>query len=385
VSASEQERLALLALSRTNEPGSLAVHEALRSRSAVEVWESLREGAPLGQLGQQALAGIASRVDGYEPERDMQRLLDIGGRLVCPGDAEWPDGLDWPPGKINGDIKGMAPPWALLVRGPHPLAKACAVSAAVVGARACTAYGAATASEIGYALAEAGAAVVSGGAFGIDVAAHKGALNAASAPTVAVLACGPDLAYPRAHDRLLSEIAETGLIVSEVPPGAAPTRVRFLVRNRIVAALALGTVVVEAAARSGSLSTAARAADLGRHVMAVPGPVTSAQSTGCHELLRKGATLVRDASDVLDAISPVGTHTALPRRGSARPRDGLGEQVLRILDAVPVKMPVGVARIAKAAGVSALTVQMVLPELLVAGLVEHRDGAWKLTTLGASG
>jgi DNA processing protein len=385
VSATAQERLALLALARVNEPGSWEVHEALQRASAVEVWEGLRAGEPLGQLGQRALEGIAVRVDGYQPERDMQRLHDLGGRLLCPGDDEWPEGLSWRSETMTAEVKAMAPPWALLVRGPHQLAPACVTSVAIVGARAATPYGTHMAAELGFALAEAGVTVVSGGAYGIDVAAHKGALSAAGAPTVAVLACGLDVAYPRAHDRVLAEIAEKGLVISEVPPGSAPTRVRFLVRNRIVAALTLGTVVVEAAKRSGSLSTAGRALDLNRQVMAVPGHVTAAQTGGCHELIRSGkATLVRDAADVLDVVSPVGMHTAAPRRGEVRPRDGLDEQVLRVLDAVPVKSAVGVARIAKTAGVSALVVQMVLPELLIAGLVEQRDGAWRLTGLGAS-
>ncbi|MCW2599978.1 MAG: dna polymerase sliding clamp subunit [Frankiales bacterium] len=381
----DDERLARLALARVAEPGSHDVHLALQQAPAAEVWASVKAGAPLGQLGQRALDGIAGRVDGYVPERDLERLGDLGGRVICPGDDEWPDGLDWGLGVMQGDVKGMAPPWVLLVRGRHDLRKATATSVAIVGARAATAYGTHVAGELAFALAEAGTAVVSGAAYGIDGAAHRGALTARAAPTIAVLACGLDIAYPRGHDRLLAQVAESGLIVSEVPPGCAPTRVRFLVRNRVVAALTRGTVVVEAALRSGSLSTANRALDLGRKVLAVPGPVTSAQSAGCHEWIRtQRAVLVTDAAEVLEVVGAAGEHLLLPKRGAAHPRDALDETVRRVLDAVPVRTAVGVARIARTAGVPALVVQQVLPSLLVAGLVEQRDGAWRLTTLGAA-
>ncbi len=384
MTVTDEERLARLALARVAEPGSHDIHLALQGRSAVEVWASVRAGAPLGQLGQVALAGIATRMDGYQPERDLERLTTFGGRVVCPGDDEWPDGLAWELGAMSGDVKQMAPPWVLLVRGQAHLREVTSASVAIVGARAATAYGTLVTSELAFALSEAGVSVVSGGAYGIDGAAHRGALTAARAPTVAVLACGPDIAYPRGHDRLLAEVAEKGLIVSEVPPGSAPTRMRFLVRNRVVAAITQGTVVVEAAMRSGSLSTASRAADLGRQVMAVPGPVTSALSAGCHEWIRsRRAELVTCAAQVLELVAPMGDHQLAPARGVVHPRDNLGETVRRVLDAVPVRSPVGVARLARTAGVSALVVQQVLPSLLVAGLVEQRDGGWRLTTLGA--
>jgi DNA processing protein len=381
----DEERLARLALSRVVEPGSRAVHAALQSEPATEVWAALRAGAPIGQLGQQALEGIAGRAEGYDPRRDVDRLAEVGGRLVCPGDAEWPTALDWDPDLMDGDVKQMAPPWALFVRGGAELGRAVARSVAVVGSRAATAYGLHVTAELAFGLAEAGVSVVSGGAYGIDAAAHRAALDARAAPTVAVLASGVDVAYPRAHDRLLSQIADDGLIVSEVPPGSSPTRVRFLVRNRVIAALSQGTVVVEAARRSGSLSTAGRAADLGRQVMAVPGPVTSGQSLGCHDLIRGGkAVLVQSVAEVLELVGAAGEGLLDPARPAAHPRDALPETLRRVLDAVPVRQPVGIAQLARTAGVSALVVQQALPQLLVAGLVEQRDGAWRLSTLGAS-
>jgi DNA processing protein len=383
--ASDEERLARLALARVAEPGSHSVHNALRQAPATEVWAAVRAGAPLGQLGQRALDGLAGRLAGYLPERDLERLGDAGARIVCPGDAEWPERFDWALGTMTGDVKEMAPPWVLFVRGNHDLREVCRSSVAVVGARAATPYGVHVAGELAFALSEAGLAVVSGGAYGIDAAAHRGALAAGRAPTVAVLACGSDVFYPRGNDRLQAEVAERGLVVTEVPPGSAPTRVRFLVRNRVVAALTRGTVVVEAALRSGSLSTAHRARDLRLPVMAVPGPVTSTQSAGCHQEIRAhSAIMVTEAAEVLEVLGAAGEHLLPFRRGPRHPRDGLDETVRRVLDAVPVKVAVGVARIARTAGVSALVVQQVLPSLLVAGLVEQRDGGWRLTTLGAS-
>lgn len=382
--SSHEEQLARLALARAVEPGSRAVHAALQSSSAEEVWDAVRHGAQVGELGQRALDGIAHRASTTEPERDLERLQRLGGRVVCPGDEEWPEGLTWHPDQMSGQVRDMAPPWLLLVLGA-PLRPALDLSVAVVGARAATPYGIDVAKELAFALAESGVSIVSGGAYGIDAAAHRGALSAEAAPTVAVLACGLDIAYPRGNDRLLKEIAEQGAVISEVPPGCAPTRVRFLVRNRVVAALTRGTVVVEAAVRSGSLSTATRATDLARQVMAVPGPVTAMTSTGCHELIRaRKAELVTTAAEVLEQLGQSGEHLTQRLRAPAHPRDSLQEDARRVLEAVPVRMAAGVSRIARTAGVSALVVQMVLPELLIAGLVEQKDGGWRLTPLGAS-
>lgn len=384
--ASDEERLARLALARVVEPGSRVVAAALETTPATEVWDALRAGRALPGMGQRALEGARARARGHDPRRDLDRLHAVGGRLVCPGDAEWPEHLAWPVDALGTkDVAEMAAPWLLLVRGAASLAEAAGRAVAVVGARAASAYGTHVAAELAFGLAEAGVTVVSGGAYGVDAAAHRGALAAGRAPTLAVLACGPDVAYPRQNERLLAQVAERGLVVSEVPPGCAPTRVRFLVRNRVIAGLAAGTVVVEAAERSGSLSTAARASALGRHVMAVPGPVTSAQSAGCHTLLRdRAAELVTAAEDVLAVVGRMGEH--LPRdhsRGRADPRDGLSETARRVLDAVPVRRPVGAASLARTAGVSALTVAQVLPALLAGGLVEQTTEGWRLTALGA--
>ena len=223
--------------------------------------------------------------------------------------------------------------------------------------------------------------MVSGGAFGIDAAAHRGAM-AAEAPTVAVLACGVDRPYPAAHGALFHRIAETGLLVSEWPPGCAPLRHRFLVRNRLIAALTRGTVVVEAAARSGAQATARRAEQLGRQVLVVPGPVTSAMSVGCHELLREqelGATLVASAAHVISAVGLIGDDLADPVHRPSGPRDGLSDLAARVLDACPVRTGVSPERLASVAGCDVLEVLRVLPALELADLVQWTGTGWRVT------
>jgi DNA processing protein len=190
-----------------------------------------------------------------------------------------------------------------------------------------------------------------------------------------------DRAYPAGNAPLLHRIAETGLVVSEWPPGAAPHQHRFLIRNRLIAALTGGTVVVEAAARSGAMATAHRARDIGRPVMAVPGPVTSAMSVGCHELLRSRedqAQLVTCAAHVLEVVGRLGADLAPPAEGPADPRDGLSDVARRVLDACPVRTGVSPDRLAAVAGCDVLDVLRVLPALEVAELVEWTGTGWRV-------
>jgi DNA processing protein len=236
---------------------------------------------------------------------DAEAILNKGTadgyRYVIPGDAEWPKQLDLLRGITHNGVAGV--PLGLWVRGPHNLAEFTADAVAVVGSRSCTTYGGDVATDMAGGLVERDLTVVSGGAYGIDVAAHRGAL-AAGYRTVAVLACGVDVAYPAAHSRLLDRIATDGLVVSEFGPGSAPTRTRFLARNRVIAALSRGTVLVEAAHRSGTLNTAAWTRKTGRTLMAVPGPVTAATSQGCHDLIQSGhAQLVTSAADVFTTLA----------------------------------------------------------------------------------
>jgi DNA processing protein len=228
---------------------------------------------------------------------DLAGFHRDGIRLVCPGEPEWPTQLD---------MLGLGRPYALWLRGEADLRYCCLRSVSIVGARAATAYGAHVGTEMAAALAERGWTVVSGGAYGIDSCAHRGAL-AADGVTIAVVACGVDVAYPAGHADLLTAIAAQGVLVSEWPPGRTPTRRRFLIRNRVIGALSRGTVVVEAGLRSGALNTARHARDLGRPVMAVPGPVTSAVSAGCHKVIRDwGAVCVTSAADIAEMLTPLG-------------------------------------------------------------------------------
>lgn len=260
------------------EPGTPGLADEVREFGAAEAERRLRLGrGPLARRPHTRLIAV-----------DAAAADLPGARLVLFGDPEYPTQL--------ADLE--EPPLVLWVRGPLDLRLAAMRSVAVVGARAATGYGQRIATQMGADLARSGWAVVSGAAFGIDAAAHRGALSV-SGPTIAVLACGVDVAYPKAHDTLLAAIADDAAVISELPPGAAPLRFRFLSRNRIIAALTRGTVVVEAALRSGAVATANRANDLGRPVMAVPGPVDVAASAGTNRMLHdQSARAVRDGTDV---------------------------------------------------------------------------------------
>ncbi len=374
-------------LSRAAEPGSVAFWRFVEDAGPVEAVRRLRSGRAPDAV--QALVGARAGQDASPA--DLLRAERCGARLVVPEDDEWPAHLlhcltlatgEEPddPRHHSPRTTAPVPPLALWVRGAARLDELADRSVALVGARASTAYGEHVAGELGHQLGERGWTVLSGGAFGIDAAAHRGAL-AADAATVAVLACGVDRPYPAAHGALFHRIAESGLLVSEWPPGAAPHKHRFLVRNRLIAALTRGTVVVEAAARSGAQATARRAHRLGRQVMAVPGPVTSAMSVGCHELLREaelGAVLVTDAAQVVELVGRLGEDLADPPQRPSGPRDGLSDLAVRVLDACPVRTGVSPERLARVAGCDVLDVLRVLPALELADLVEVTDAGWRL-------
>jgi DNA processing protein len=293
-----------------------------------------------------------------------------GYRLIVPDDAEWPTQLD--------DL-GDARPLLLWLRGTANLRLTCINSVAIVGSRAATGYGQHVAIELAAVLAERSVGVISGGAYGIDASAHRGAL-AAGGDTVAVLAGGLAFGYPQGNRGLFDVVAGQGVLVSECPPDAAPTRPGFLVRNRIITALSRGTVVVEAALRSGALNSARHARELCRPVMAVPGPVTSEYSAGCHELIRDyGAMLVTCAADVLAhvALPADGTHHCGPRYGPATARDLLDPVAVAVLEEVPVRGGRGPASIAVRAGVDLDTALRCLGELSASGFVEHCDHGWR--------
>jgi DNA processing protein len=330
-----------------------------------------------------------------------------GIRLVGPEHPDWPGGLDQ---------LGPGRPYALWLRGSADLRSRSQRSVSVVGSRAATGYGAHVAGEIAADLAERGWAVVSGGAYGIDAAAHRGAL-ATRGITIAVLACGVDFPYPAGHAELFADIAAHGLVISEWPPGRHPARMRFLVRNRVIAALSCGTVIVEAGERSGALNTARHAAELGKPLMAVPGPVTSAQSAGCHRIIREwDASCVTRAADITDLLLPLSVPDAQapdaqapdaqapavaapggaahasgrspatspspgptsPVWDPALPYDDLDADSARVLDALPARGGAGTSTIAVDAGVDLDTVLRCLGVLAGYGFIERGDDGWRL-------
>ncbi|MER6344280.1 DNA-processing protein DprA [Streptomyces sp. NPDC001595] len=355
-------------LTRVFEPGDEIGGRWVRELGTGEVVRRLREERPPPGVSGRRWHGLRARALRAEPERDLAVARAAGVRFVSPGDEEWPGQLD--------DL-GDARPLGLWVRGRAGLRMWALRSVAVVGVRACTEYGAHMAADLAAGLAERGWVVVSGGAYGVDGAAHRGALGAGGA-TVAVLACGVDRPYPRGHTQLINRIAEQGLVIGELPPGDHPTPSRFVLRNRVIAALTRGTVVVEAAHRSGSLVTARAAQRLGRHTMGVPGPATSGLSAGVHELLRGDAVLVTDAAEVVELVGAMG-ELAPDRRGPVLPRDLLAPGARRVLAALPGRGAARPGEIARGAQTSEDDAVARLYELRALGYVERHDDGWKLT------
>ncbi len=307
-------------------------------------------------LGAPRTARFAAFAAAFDERAYRERLAAAGLRWVARGDAGFPSRLR----SIHD------PPCGLFVRGANELALLEEPIVAIVGARACSAYGAEVAASLASDLAASGVLVVSGMARGVDAAAHRGALD--TGRTVAVLGCGVDRDYPRTHAHLASRIVERGLILSEYAPGVEPAPWRFPARNRIVAGLALATVVVEARERSGALITADLALDEGREVMAVPGEITSQLSHGTNALLRLGATPVTCAADVLEAIG-----VEPPR---AQPPPTL-ESRLAVIHAAVVDEPGGIDELARRTGLPAAHVAAVLAELELLGLVSEAAGIYR--------
>ena len=356
-------------------------------------------GAALGRRWSAGLARWAPRAERLDPARDLVALHRLGGGLLIPEDDAWPAALD--------DL-GAAAPLGLWFRGAGTVPVA-ARALAVVGSREATSYGRQVTSAVVSRAVRAGTCVVSGGAYGIDGAAHRAALDAAPGirpgpadagapgpvPTVAVLAGGLDRFYPAGHEELLRAVMEAGLLLSEMPPGASPTRHRFLHRNRLIAALSGAVVVVEARWRSGAQNTAGHALSLGREVGVVPGPITSPSSAGCHRLLQEAPVrLVADPAQALDLLPPgqgaVGgparsdaadppavASTEPPHAAAARPTDGLTVEELLVCEALPVRRAVDVDALTVSAGLSLPTVLAVLTRLARRGLAERVEDRWR--------
>jgi DNA processing protein len=321
----------------------------------------------VGVAAPKVAAQMLGRLESLSEERLLEELLLAECWACCRHSELYPDSL-----RDAADA-----PWALIGRGDarllHGLEPFGTVT--IVGARRATSYGREIARELGRELAAAGMVVVSGLAFGIDACAHRGALEAGR--TIAVLGCGPDVAYPASHRSLWRRICEEGLVISEFPPGATPWRWTFPARNRIMAALGGMTVVVEAATRSGSLITTDLAADLGRDLGAVPGPVTSRASAGPNSLLAAGAHVVRDAQDVLDALLGPGQKKLEPAVPS------LDADLAAVLHAVEVGNSTCDA-VAAATGLSGAAAAAALSRLELLGYLTCSNMGTYLRTLSPS-
>lgn len=370
--STDEIRLARAYLSRVAEPPAAALVGFVAEVGPVQAAELVRAGEVPSAVDSQTSARRA--LD--RAEQDLETAAKVGGRLVVPEDDEWPR---WPFNALaiaaaNGLRCGLEP-LALWVRGEFSLAALTERAVAVVGSRAASGYGQHVAGEFGYGLAEAGVTVVSGAAYGIDGAAHRGAITAGGV-TIAVLACGVDVAYPAGHRALLERIPSQGLLVSEYPPTHTPARHRFLTRNRLIAALAEGTVVVEAGQRSGAKNTAASTAALGRVLMAVPGPITSASSSGCHELLRSGNALpVTSVAEVIESTGRLGVDLVEATRNTETgPPQG---DAMRVFEALGMTFGYSPEAISVESGVELPRVRALLPQLELAGLAERAETGWK--------
>ena len=364
------ERSLRMALMCVSEPGDPAMARLVCENGVEKVWEQLQRD------GTSMWGRRAKDLDVAEVQRNTRRH---GMGFLIPGDPEWPMQVDAL--GMCGEVSGFGgPPLGLWVRGEQrDLSAFDGRAVAVVGSRAASAYGQHVAGEIGADVAERGWTVVSGGAFGIDAAAHRGAL-ATGGNTVCVLACGLNLDYPRAHHDLLAKIAARGALVGELAPDAYPTRSRFLGRNRLIAALSTGTVIVEAALRSGAKNTVNWAETIGRPVMAVPGPATSATSATPHELIRsRSAELVTSGLDVLELLAPVGQELLPLPEVEERPIDGLSRRQRGIFEHVPGGGDgATTAEITAASGFPRGLVAATLDELVRAGFVLGEGGRWRL-------
>jgi DNA processing protein len=339
------------------------------NRPAVRGVLALSDRKLIAALGGRDKSKITAQWSGLDTSRQRREWRSASTSAICRHNSNFPQSL--------ADLPD--PPAVLHIYGdPARLDELLAPSPAValVGARRASADGLELARELGRTLSLCGVTVVSGMALGIDSAAHEGAL-AGGARTVAVLACGPERAYPARRKRLHSELAERGVVISELPPGTPPFRWAFPARNRIIAALARITVVVEAAERSGSLITAEIAADLGRSVGAVPGHPGSWHSCGANALLRDGAHLIRDARDILDdALGVEAAPGAIRSREPLPLPPGLSDHQSAVVAAVDAGFTT-VASVAEYCGAAAEVVGP-LTELELLGVIERRaDGGYR--------
>jgi DNA processing protein len=345
--------------------------------------ESGQGDASLAEVIGEAFTRWLPRLSASEASAHLERAARLRVSFTIPGDEHWPTQLD--------DL-GAHRPAGLWLRGDSGALGSTRRSVSVVGARASTGYGEHVTMEIVAGLCDRGFAIVSGAAYGIDGMAHRAAL-ASDATTVAVLAGGVDRLYPSGHDTLLKRIIETGVVVSELPCGWAPTRWRFLQRNRLIAALGQATAVMEAGWRSGSLNTAHHALTLERPVGVVPGPITSASSAGCHRLLRETPSVcVTSAEEVAQLVGGGhGTGEAVATNASSAGGDSADSSLtdihpfaVRVVDALSERSARRPEKIARDSGLSVDQATAILGLLHMSGVVTERSTGWVRKTLAVS-
>lgn len=358
-------RMALCAL---NAASSTVIAELLTRFEPAEVWATLIESTIENTWSIKARA--------LDIEQLQQASHITGSRFITPSSQEWVPALDDLAGvRVAG--AGEAP-LGLWLLGPLALPEA-TQSVALVGSRSATSYGLGVTADLASELALHGCAIISGMAYGVDASAHRGAL-AVAGQTVAVLACGVDQIYPLSHAKLYHSIVERGVIVAEVPPGFRPQRAGFLARNRLIAALSAGVVVVEAAVRSGAKNTATWASHLRRVLMAIPGPVTSSMSATPHWLIQHGeAQLVSSAEDIKQLLGPLQPELELDLRGPSTPLDRLRPELRAVREAVPAQEPVSAAQICARVGITMPEALAILSELTDSRWLEETSpGLWAL-------
>jgi DNA processing protein len=347
--------------------GAAAALEAVVARASPESLEKRIGGEVPREELDQAVERWLPRLQSRVALLSLRQAARYAVRLLVPDDPAWPAGFD--------DL-GLHAPLALWLRGKESVLATAPASLALVGARAATGYGEHVAMEASAGLVDRGYTIVSGAAYGIDGMAHRAAL-ASSGRTIAVLAGGVDRFYPSGHEALLTRIVEEGAVVSELPCGAAPTKWRFLQRNRLIAAASRATIVLEAGWRSGSLNTAGHAAALGRPLGAVPGPVTSAASAGCHRLIRDfGAVCVTNPDEMAELAPLESARAAGADAGEPDAGPNLSAEELRVRDALSTRSARLVDDIAARSGLSVASVQSVLGAMQLEGAAVERASGW---------
>lgn len=362
------ERSARMGLCALAWLGAPAVATAVVEFGAVDVWTGLLARGEETVWGRRAAA-----VDLVGIQRATEALQ---ARFIIPTDPEWPQGLA---NLATADVAGQSgEPTGLWVLGRS--LQELDGGVAIVGARASTSYGEQAALLLAADLAVGGRPIVSGLAFGIDAAAHRGALGNRGT-TIAVVASGLDNPYPSANRALADAVIRGGALVSELPPGYRPTKHAFLARNRIIAGLSEAVIVVEAASRSGAKNTASWGNALGRHVLAVPGPITSSMSSTPHRLIREGeATLVTSAADVEACLQPVGRVIEPDGRGERRPIDALPAELRELREAIQVREEVTPAQLSQRTGQPRVAVLAGISELVEMGWLEETLTGVRLPT-----